>query len=338
MKHLILPATLALLATSHAAHAQCDGTGARLDLPTTVAIGETVTASMHADPPATTVLLFVSLGDGPVSGGSYGTLCVDFPPITSLVFVLDPNGDASFSEEIPCDPAFIGQTFYNQFISCSPGKGRTSHGSSNMVPVTIVDGIGSDSFCTYTQESWGDDCLGGNIACLLEQEFDNLYKDFLIGDPDGRKDGDGVFAATWKKSDKLKKFLPIYGTAGVLTSDEKDPKTLPACVFAGELVAAKLNVDFDDAGLFDGSKCRTDLKLGDLVFVQGVCAELIGMTVRDVIALSDLAIGCAFGVGPIDVDGDGDLDCSMTDLSNALNALNRNFENCSNNLGHLGLQ
>lgn len=337
MTRLILSATIACATAATTARGQCEGNGSRLDLPTTLTIGEAFTGSMHVPTPEADVLLLVSLGDGPTNGGSYGTLCVDFPPFAAMFFRTDANGDASFCDDVPCDPTLIGLVFYSQFITCKPGSGKRSHGSSNMVETTVVDGLGENAFCTWTQESWGADCADSSIACLLEQEFDDLYSEFLIGDPDGRDDGDGVWAATWTNAKKLGEFLPIYGTAGVLTSDQKDPKTLPACVFAGELAAAQLNLDFDDAGLFDDSKCRTDLKLGELVFIQGVCPELIGMTVRDVIALSNLAIGCAFGPGPIDVDGDGDLDCSMTDLSNALNALNRNFEDCTNNLGYLGL-
>ncbi len=338
MKSLLLPAAITLLAASGTASAQCAGTGATLTIQPTVAIGESVTVNLHADLPVTTVLLFISLGDGPVNGGSYGTLCVDFPPVTSLLFVLDPNGDASFTEEVPCDPAFINQTFYNQFITCSPGKGSASHGSSNMVAVTIVDGIGTDSFCTYTQESWGADCAGGNIACLLDSEFANQFPTgFLIGDSDGVFDGDSLYAARWDSAAALNTFLPIYFNPNPLLADAIDPTTVYACGFAGELVAAKLNVAFDDAGLFDSSKCRVDLKLGDLVFVQKVKPVLIDWSVRDVIALADLAISGAFPNGLLDVDGDGVLDCSIADLSDALNSVNRNFENCANNLGYLGI-
>jgi hypothetical protein len=35
---------------------------------------------MHADPPANTIMLIASSGAGPTDGGSYGTLCLDFPP------------------------------------------------------------------------------------------------------------------------------------------------------------------------------------------------------------------------------------------------------------------
>lgn len=338
VKSMFLPALLLAWSFAPSAHAQCTGTGASLSIPNTVAIGESVTVQMHADLPVTTILLFISLGDGPVNGGSYGTLCVDFPPAASMLFVLDPNGDASFSEEVPCDPSFLNQTFYSQFITCSPGGGRGSHGASNMVDTTIVDGLGSDSFCTYTQESWGDDCATSSIACMLEQEFDNLFPNgFLIGDSDGPFDGDTLFAARFDSAAALKAFLPIYFNPAALDADVVDPLSVIACGFAGELVAAKLNVAFDDAALFDPFKCRTDLKLGDLLLVQKVHKSLLQWTVRDLIDLCDLAISGAFPSGLIDVDGDGTLDLSIADLSNALNSVNRNFEGCASNLGYLGI-
>ena len=339
MKSMLLPASLFALSLAPAAHGQCGGTGATLSIPNTVAIGETVTVQMHADPPVTTILLFISLGDGPVNGGSYGTLCVDFPPAASMLFVLDANGDASFSEEVPCDPAFINQTFYSQYITCSPGKGRSSHGSSNMVDTTIVDGIGSDSFCTYTQESWGDDCATSSVACMLETEFANQFPNgFLIGDSDGPFDGDTLYAARFDSAAALKAFLPIYFNPAALDADAIDPLSVIACGFAGELTAAKLNVAFDDAKLFDALKCRSDLRLGDLILVSKVHKSLLNWAVRDLIDLCDLAIAGAFPGGLIDVDGDGTLDLSIADLSNALNSVNRNFEDCASNLGYLGIQ
>ena len=108
-------------------------------------------------------------------------------------------------------------------------------------------------------------------------------------------------------------------------------------MFAGQLVAARLNVGFDDAGVFDGGKCRPDLKLGDLVFVAGVDADLLGWSVRDLLDLCDAAISGSLGAGPFDLDGNLTGDVTFGDLNNALDALNRNFEGCTNDLGYLGI-
>lgn len=327
----------ALLITAAGVRAQsCDGSGAVLTVPDTVAIGELVTAQMHADPPVTEIMLFASLGDGPFDGGTYGTLCLDFPPIFSLRFVLDANGDASFTDEVPCDPAFIGQSFYLQFITCSPGKGKSSHGSSNMEEVTIVDGIGSDSFCTWTQADFDLECAKGGVAhCLLFENFDRVFPGGVtIGDPDG-DDDDDCYAARWTTPSRIENYLEQPTRCVLLQGDRLNPTRESGFRFGAELLVAKLNVGFDDAGVFDEAKCRTDRRIGDLVFVGCVSEHLIGWSVRDLIDLADLAICGALGPGPFDLDGDGKAELTCDDLMQALAAFNANFRACEVNEGCL---
>lgn len=338
MKHLIAPTLAALAALSAPSAAQnCNGTGPILTVPDTVAIGELVTALMHADAPATTALLFSSTGPGPTNGGTYGTLCLDFPPIFALLFPLDANGDASFTEEIPCDPSFIGLTFYVQFITCSPGNGKSSHGSSNGEAVTIVDGIGSDSFCTYTQDDFNVECWeGGTAGCILENHFHHVFPNgILIGDQDGN-DSDNCYVAMWDRVGCIETFLTQPTRCAQLTGDHLNGKTENGFKFGAELLVAKLNVGFDDAGEYDDMKCRDDLRLGELVFVACVDEDLIGWEVRDLIDLADQAICGALGAGPFDIDGDGTADVTCDDLMNALAVFNGNFRNCDVNNGCLG--
>ncbi|MBL8843319.1 MAG: hypothetical protein JNL90_17495 [Planctomycetes bacterium] len=334
----IAVALLSTCAFAGTAAAQCEGTGAVLDLPTTVAIGDLITAQMHADPPATTILLFSSLGDGPVDAGSYGTLCLDFPPILQQLFLLDQNGDASFTDEIPCDAGFIGQTFYVQFITCSPGKGRLSHGASNMVPVTIVDGIGSDSFCTWTQEDFNLECSrGGAAGCLLQENFAKVFPaGVMIGDQDGNLDNN-CYSTLWDNPNAIENYLMQDTGCSQLTGDHRNPRSESGFRFGAELLVAKLNVGFDDAGIYDGSKCRVDLKVGDLLFVGCVDEDLIGWKVRDLIDLCDAAISCELGKGPFDIDGDRQADVTCDDLMEALAAFNANFRACAVDEGCLGI-
>ncbi len=339
MNRSFVPSAALLLGSLAApAFGQCGGTGATLTLPSTVAIGDIVTADMHADPPATTILLFSSLGDGPFDAGTYGTLCLDFPPILQQIFLLDQNGDASYSDEIPCDPAFIGQIFYVQFITCSPGKGKTSHGSSNMVSVTIIDGIGSDSFCTYTQEDFNTECVkGGAAGCLLQDHFEHVFPNgILIGDQDGNL-ADNCYSTLWDNPNAVENYLMQKTGCGQLTGDHRNPKSESGFRFGAELLTAKLNVGFDDGGIYDGSKCRIDLKIGDLVFIGCVDEDLIGWTVRDLLDLCDAAISCELGKGPFDIDGDKIADVTCDDLADALAAFNENFRACAVDNGCLGL-
>ena len=98
-------------------------------------------------------------------------------------------------------------------------------------------------------------------------------------------------------------------------------------MFGGQLLAAKLNVGFDDVGAFDELKARDEVKLGDLIFVSGVDADLIGWSVRSVLDLADQAISGALGKNGIDLDGDGCIDLTISALSDALDVLNNNFDN-----------
>lgn len=326
---------LALLAAVPAAATaqNCNGKqGWILGLSDTVEIGSTVTIDFTG-PVNEMALLMVSTGQGPIPS-KYGTICLDFPLVAQAMVNLDAQGLATLDVDIACDPALVGVTVYSQFITCRPNKGI-----SNQVATTFIDAIHSGDLCTYTQGGWGTSCNGNNPGCLLDSWFATVFPNgLLIGDQGGVNDGDsGIWAARWDSAAAVQAFLPIGGGPGPLTYDAVDPTTLPACVFAGQLVAAKLNCAFDDAGAFDSGKCRTDLKLCDLVLVSGVHSKLIGWTVRDLIDLADQAIACQLGAGPFDVDGDSIGDVTFGDLNNALDVVNNNFDNCTTNNGHLGL-
>jgi len=190
-------------------------------------------------------------------------------------------------------------------------------------------------FCSQTQGGWGtDNCNGNNTACLREAYFDELFPNGLVvGDPDGI-DGDGSAAILLTSSDAVADLLPTGGPSGILTADLTDPQTTSAGVFAGQLVAATLNVAYDAAGY---GKCTLtgdcDFTyppgtLGTLVYVEGCVADgLAGWSVNEVIAAANVAI--SGGGTPTGV--------SISDLSDALATLNENFVDCDTNIGCLAL-
>lgn len=334
----IVSAVAALAMSTAPVHAQCGTGGGRiLDMPPSAAIGTSVTINMSAPPPEEMVLLMFSLGQGPVDFGSYGTICLDMPPLLMLEFTLDANGNASATGDVPCDPSLIGLIIYAQFLTCHFGGTHLSHGSSNQESLTITDGSCEGGLCTFTPGGWGAPCSGNNAGCIRDKFFDSVYPGGVsIGDPDG-VDGDGVFAIHLTSAAAVEAFLPSGGTPAVLTQDETDPKKSSAGSFAGQLLAAKLAVDFDDAGALDGCKTRLDLKIGDTVFVSGVNDHFIGMSVRDFVAFAESVISGALGAGPYDVDGDGVGDVSVSDISDALDVLNSNFDDGTADHKHLGV-
>ncbi len=336
MNKFVLPAFLvAASLCAGRANAQCEGDGPVLTVPSVVALGDVVTAYLHADSPASVAAFFASSGDGPTNLASYGIACLDFPVDFAAFLALDPNGDAQLDGEIPCDPGLIGVTFYVQFISCG---GKFSHHISNMVAITITDGIHDGDLCTYTQAGYNLECSkGGAGGCVLADHFADVFPNgVLIGDKDG-DDADDCYASLWDTIGSIENFLTQDVGCALLVGDRKRPTKESGFKFGAELLVAKLNVGFDDAGVFDEGKCRPDLKLGDLVFTGCVDEDLIGWSVRDLIHLSDLVICGDLGSGPYDIDGDDHGDVNCDDLMDALEVLNKNFENCEVNVGCLGL-
>jgi len=302
----------------------CDGDpGFEIHGPDTAPIGTTIDVDL-VGPPGALGLLMVSLGQGPVDT-PLGTICLDFPLVTAIVFVLDGNGDQRISGFHPCDPAIVDITVYLQFITARPDSGI-----SNQHAITFEDAICDDSFCGFTQGGWGSTCTRNNPGCLRDEFFDTVFPNgVILGDSDG-VDADSDFAIIFTSSAAVEAFLPAGGKPDLLDQDAVDPTTTAAGVFAGQLLAAKLNVGFDDAGFLDSCKERDELLLGDLVFADCVDDDLIGMSVRDLIDHADKVISGALGSGPFDIDGDGDDDVTISDISDALTKFNENFENGGN--------
>jgi hypothetical protein len=100
------------------AQAQCGGDGPVLEVPTTIALGETVTVRMSSDISEVDYFqLFASTGSGPTDLGSYGIACVSFPLIVDMVFPVAEDGTATAEVEIACDPALVGLVVDTQFIT-----------------------------------------------------------------------------------------------------------------------------------------------------------------------------------------------------------------------------
>jgi len=168
--------------------------------------------------------------------------------------------------------------------------------------------------CTFTQGGWGAGCNGNNPGCARNDAFAAAFPSgLLIGDPDGLDGATDGFAAVWTTSLAIENFLPGGGTGGQLTADATNPTSTAAGVLAGQLVAVKL--DLGIAGL-----------PGDLRFVSCVAPELELKTIDEVVAIADAAV--ASGTLPAGV--------SFSDLTDALTAVNENFDECKKNEGCLG--
>ena len=327
MRALLPPILFASLAASANAGDCYGNLGWVNGAPSEIAIGTSVDVCLEG-PAGALGLFMVSTGENTLLS-KYGTICLDFPLLSQFIFHFDSNGDYCFNVEVDCDPTLVGITVYSQFFTCHPNRGI-----SNQVATTVTDGICDGDFATFTQGGWGTSCSGNNPGCLRDQFFDSVFPNGLtLGDTDGI-DGDSDFALHFTSSAAVEVFIPTGGKSGPLDADATNPTDSSAGVFAGQLLAAKLSVEFDDAGALDAFKNNPGAKLGDLVFVGGVDSDLLGWTVRDLIDLADQAISGALGTD-IDITGDGNADIKIGDLSTALDVLNNNFDNGTQNNGNL---
>ena len=168
--------------------------------------------------------------------------------------------------------------------------------------------------------------------------FDSLFPNGLVvGDSDGA-DGDGSYAIELTSSQAVAAFLPSGGTPQMLTADALDQSGSTAGVLGAQLVAATLNVAFDDAGIglctLTGSCDFTSAPgtLKTLVFNGCVDGGLIGVSVDQVLTWANCAISgadlasCGVPAG-----------VSVADLSDALAVFNQEFVDCVASVGCLRL-
>lgn len=276
--------------------------------------------------------LLVSLDPGPMNT-KYGSLDLGMPLIFIAPVALPANETMCCEGVVPCEANWVGLTGYIQYVAFHT-DGSGDFGISNPASMTIDVGSCTQpgDFYSFTQGGWGTDCQGNNPGCLRDTWFSTVFPNGLvIGDPDG-PDGDGASSVLFTDSAAVGAFLPHGGPAAALSGDEVNPASSTGGVLAGQLVAATLNVGFDDAGVFDGVKQNDTKPLGDLTFLHGVDDDLMGRTVREVLDLSHAALA---GTADFDLDRDGDADVSLADLVQALTAINENFDNGNQDGGNL---
>jgi hypothetical protein len=152
-------------------------------------------------------------------------------------------------------------------------------------------------------------------GCIRDHFFATVF-------PSGVTIGGSPFHATWTTAAAVEAFLPATTTPGVLTANLTNPTSTPAGVFAGQLLALKLNVGFSCAGIFyqlgmqPAIICVGDLTLPD------TCAGKFGdMTVDELIALADEVI--AGNVSALTPFG-----ASVSELSGAVGCINELFDEC----------
>ena len=155
---------------------------------------------------------------------------------------------------------------------------------------------------TFTLGGWGTDPSGTNPGWLLETYFKKVY-------PLGYVTIGGTYTLKFTSPLAIRTFLRANGegTPGVLNKSATNPTVVSGGIFADQVMALRLNVDFSNAGV-------KKTGLGNLKIISG---PLAGQTVNQVLALANTVLGGKTSALPAGV--------SLSTLNNVVDSINNNF-------------
>jgi hypothetical protein len=188
---------------------------------------------------------------------------------------------------------------------------------------------GDCSFRTQTQGGWGTTCSGNNPGCYRDDHFCGCF-------PQGIAIGCGP-VGKWLKftsTTAVKAFLPKGGSPSVLTVKAKNPLSSDAGTdgsFAGNLLAAKLNVGFDVCDP-NFSSCSTNTS--SLCFKDSSVCN--GYNIAQVIVAADYIIGGCGTVLCTSVAPATLCNLSPSTIASCLDVFNNNYDGGTTNLGKIG--
>ncbi|MBP8272817.1 MAG: tandem-95 repeat protein, partial [Acidobacteria bacterium] len=187
----------------------------------------------------------------------------------------------------------------------SDGKGGTATAT-----VTItVNGCVTGASTTFTQGGWGATPNGGNPGALLHARFASVY-------PAGYVQIGSTRTLRFTSAGAVTNFLPQGGTPSILSASATNTTWSAARVFAGQVLALQLNVDFSNAAV-------TRFGLGAQVLTSG---KLAGYSVAQVLTLANGVIGASMSL-PSGV--------TISDLNGIVDAINQNYDNGTRDNGYL---
>jgi hypothetical protein len=212
------------------------------------------------------------------------------------VTVTDANGNTGngFVTFIVLAPAPPPSTLT---INCPPDASLTK------VDAPVGGGSGA---CTFTQGGWGATANGNNPGSILANWFSKVYPKGYV---ECGVSGYFTHSAKFTSATAIRSFLPSGGTPGSLNNDCNNATSCSAGVFAGQVLALQLNVDFGDANVtgFKGG-------CGDYVFHDS-SSKCDGKTVRQILGTCNLALS-----------GWNLSGCSISELNALCDNLNQAFD------------
>jgi hypothetical protein len=189
-----------------------------------------------------------------------------------------PAGAYTVSVDATTLPLGMHQTFdldgildSSTIITLATGQNRTD---VDFGYTGISQSEGGGNHTTYTQGGWGSKPKGGNPGALLLANFSLVY-------PGGSVSIGGGYKLTFTSAKAIENFLPQGGKPGVLKVSATNPTSSAAAVFAGQVLALRLSVDFSNRGI-------TGHGLGSVKLTSG---PLSGRTIAQVLDLAMRVLG-----------------------------------------------
>ena len=198
--------------------------------------------------------------------------------------------------------AYVTVSFNNQTVS------------SPHTQVTVNQEL-APAYVTYTQGGWGAPPAGNNPGMLLQNNFTAVYPN---GVTIGITGVTGRYYLKFTSSAAVRNYLPAGGAPKALKASATNPTTTTAGVFAGQVLAVQLAVDFSAAGKITSGLSALKIAPGN---------PLAGQTVAQVLALANKVLGGNTAALPAGV--------SISTLNDVMTRINENFDNGTTNNGYL---
>ncbi|MGE0078675.1 MAG: T9SS type A sorting domain-containing protein [Bacteroidales bacterium] len=176
--------------------------------------------------------------------------------------------------------------------------------------VTLVL-ITCDSYVTVTQGGWGAKCNGNNWGCVLDSKFSTAFPTGIVVGSNGRY-------LKLTSANAVHNLLPTGGTPGILpvgTLTNPTSKSLKNTL-VGQVVALTITIGIDNAY---PDFAQAEQLLQNMIVTKG---QFMGWTVAQLLEEGNKALG-------------GISEYSAADLTNAIDAINKNFDNGTVDLGFL---
>lgn len=242
----------------------------------------------------------------PVAVAVGGTFTFDGQPHGGTCTITGVNG-AVLTGTVSYSSGTVPTATGTYTLTCSYPGDANYNAVSATATITITS-CEAGASTTYTQGGWGSTPNGTNPGSLLATKFATIY-------PAGFVQVGGGRTLKFTTAAAIEAFLPAGGSPNAITSNATNPTYSKGGVFAGQVLALQLNVDFSNGRV-------TKFGLANKTVASG---KLAGYTVTQVLALANGVLGGAA------------LPTGMTtsELNAIVDAINQNFDNGTVDRGFL---